>query len=162
MTTLCVIQQYRIRGELSCLPGQIARAKESHAKDSADIAIRHKTAEDDFTTTVGNKVFAGITPHKRARVQRSTLPPSRCLGRRPSAFLVITLPSNNPAWRVGGVLENGSCFAIKGLPTAPWVVRMRSRQINLLVGKRARATSKLARQPQRSTWLVLSPIRKNC
>jgi hypothetical protein len=61
-----VNQQYRIKSELSSLPGRIGRAKESLAKVEADIATRDQTADAPFSMTVGNKTFTGEDARKEA------------------------------------------------------------------------------------------------
>ena len=54
-----VNQQYSIRTKLSNFPSQIQHAKESLAKVMADIATRDTNADEEFTMTVGKKVFSG-------------------------------------------------------------------------------------------------------
>ena len=52
-------QQYAIRAQLSSLPGQIQRAKDSLAKVMADVATRDAHPGEEFSMTVGNRGFAG-------------------------------------------------------------------------------------------------------
>ena len=61
-----ISQQHRIRMELSSLPAQIQRAKESLASVEADIATREANTSDDFTMTVGKKEFSGEDARKEA------------------------------------------------------------------------------------------------
>jgi hypothetical protein len=52
-------QQYKIRGQVGSLPGQIDRARKYHAAVSADVAMRDTHAEEDFTIKVGSREFSG-------------------------------------------------------------------------------------------------------
>ncbi len=52
-------QQRHIRWEIRDLPRQIAEAKLHLANIEADVAIRNANDTDDFSMTVGNRVFAG-------------------------------------------------------------------------------------------------------
>jgi N12 class adenine-specific DNA methylase len=63
-----VNQQYKIRGQVGSLPGQIDRGRKYHAAVSADVAMRDIRAEEDFTMKVGNREFSG----KGAREEAGT------------------------------------------------------------------------------------------
>jgi hypothetical protein len=52
-------QQYKIRGQIGSLPGQIDRGWKYHAAVSADVAMRDTRADEDFTMKVGNREFSG-------------------------------------------------------------------------------------------------------
>ena len=52
-------QQYKIRSQLSSLPGYIERGHKYHAAVSADIGMRDSHADEDFTIKVGNREFSG-------------------------------------------------------------------------------------------------------
>src|SRR5271167_2079072 len=52
-------QQYKIRGQVSSLPGQINRDRKYHAAVSVDIHTRDSHADEDFTMRVGNREFSG-------------------------------------------------------------------------------------------------------
>ena len=52
-------QQYSIRNQLSGLPSQIQRARDSLARIKTDITTRDANTEDEFSMRVGNKVFSG-------------------------------------------------------------------------------------------------------
>jgi hypothetical protein len=52
-------QQYKIRGQVGSLPGQIDRGRKYHAAVSADIHTRDSHADQDFAMKVGNREFSG-------------------------------------------------------------------------------------------------------
>jgi N12 class adenine-specific DNA methylase len=52
-------QQYKIRGQVSTLPGHIESGKKYHAAVSADIQDRDSHADEDFTMKIGNREFSG-------------------------------------------------------------------------------------------------------
>jgi hypothetical protein len=54
-----VNQQYKIRGQVSSLPGHIESGKKYHAAVSADMAARDAHADEDFTMKIGNREFSG-------------------------------------------------------------------------------------------------------
>lgn len=58
-------QQHRIKVEVQALPGEIERRKERIGKLSADIARRDAHEGEEFSMTVGGRVFSG----KDARAQ---------------------------------------------------------------------------------------------
>jgi hypothetical protein len=52
-------QQHNIRWQVRSLPEKIASSRTYHAAVSADIQTRDSHAEEDFSMTVGNRVFSG-------------------------------------------------------------------------------------------------------
>jgi hypothetical protein len=52
-------QQHHVRWEIRDLPRQIAEAKHHLASIAADVATRNANDTDEFSMTVGNRVFAG-------------------------------------------------------------------------------------------------------
>jgi hypothetical protein len=69
LDTLCsahLNQQHRIRMEISGLPSQISRAKESLRKIESDIGTRNAGEDADFVMTVGVKEFSGPDARKEA------------------------------------------------------------------------------------------------
>ena len=52
-------QQYKIRSEVSRLPEQIHKAKDTEQKVFSDIATRDGNTGDEFTMTVGKRTFSG-------------------------------------------------------------------------------------------------------
>jgi len=52
-------QQHNVRWQIKALPEQIERARKYHAAVTADIHTRDEHADEDFTMTVGNRVYAG-------------------------------------------------------------------------------------------------------
>jgi N12 class adenine-specific DNA methylase len=52
-------QQYKIRGQVSTLPGHIESGKKYHAAVSADIQDRDSHVDEDFTMKIGNREFSG-------------------------------------------------------------------------------------------------------
>ena len=52
-------QQHNIRWQVKSLPEQIERARKYHAAVSADMLTRDATADEDFTMTIGTRVYTG-------------------------------------------------------------------------------------------------------
>ncbi len=59
-------QQHKISWEVKSLPDQIRRAQDAYAKVMADIATRDQHADEDYTMTVGTRIFTGKGAREQA------------------------------------------------------------------------------------------------